>query len=955
IFDQTWSFVLRCEVLVKRMIVGLRGAMVSQSKGWLMSFHQKRINENAKLVEEEQWSASEVPLKVQKKVELIVKGAMMDPEELLLGQRRQESMKERIDEGEERAAVAKQVEIEGRQFFAVSAGLATIETLVEYLQVVLNCPMLTTDAMSKVVEFMKVFNSRACQVVLGAGAMRSAGLKNITAKNLALASQALSIMVSLIPYIRELIRRHLNPKQAVMLTEFDKLKRDYQEHQNEIHFKLVAIMSDRLIVHSRTLETINWEEPTPKPGQPNAYMESLVKEHLTLYKVLSRFLHSETVFAIMSQVFKALDSKLGQEYDRIEFKSEEAKDRVLVDVKFLQDKLGGLKGLEEENSPGKAIETLVLAKSLPPATTKPTPAPAPGLSSSEQSSTAALRPPKAAVETPLPSTPSLWTSLPPSASNSALSLALPEAPSTPRTSLDAPAYSSSPPISQHHPHPHPPRNRSPSPGPQPPSPVPVPAPLPPSPTPVGPGQGRGVGGGSGNLKKKSLAERLAERIGRKPVEAVPPQQLTSPRSSLDESQQQQQQQQQQPPPTNRLQVITPDISLPVQEREQGQLEHQEKRDEMVTTEKNEKEEEDEKLLQQVEKEIPVWTPQGEKELEQVEKVVKAENGLGISSSAMEEEKTKVDERVELGQKEEGVSAISTTRNNQVENLESKDGEERTANHESTPKEKGEEESVLGPRPESTSVESSMPEADVDAEDKLKSQDPPRIESEGNEQSIESPTQTPSIAAKPSTSSAAEVQESIDGAAQEEEVAAESTLITEDSLDDTPSTVENETPSSDQVPSMEMTETTTPSVQTIDQSTTEGSKPLPSSASSPISISIPSHPLASPPISSSSTSPEVRSPTSPPPGTTATTPSSSTTTATGEPPRKKTLKERLAEAARRGSTGNSLVNVVAVTSPPPPPTRPSLELASRREEEAEAASVAETSPSKTTTGTNGTTF
>jgi vacuolar protein sorting-associated protein 54 len=77
--------------------------------------------------------------------------------------------------------------------------------------------------------------------VLGAGAMRSAGLKNITAKHLgkygwvferedwidhaALASQSLSVIVALIPYIREFIRRHLNAKQAVMLTEFDKLKR----------------------------------------------------------------------------------------------------------------------------------------------------------------------------------------------------------------------------------------------------------------------------------------------------------------------------------------------------------------------------------------------------------------------------------------------------------------------------------------------------------------------------------------------------------------------------------------------------------------------------------------------------------------------------------------------------------------------------------------------------------
>ena len=41
----------------------------------------------------------------------------------------------------------------------------------------------------------------------------------------ALASQSLAIMISLIPYIRETFRRHLSQKQAVMLIEFDKLKR----------------------------------------------------------------------------------------------------------------------------------------------------------------------------------------------------------------------------------------------------------------------------------------------------------------------------------------------------------------------------------------------------------------------------------------------------------------------------------------------------------------------------------------------------------------------------------------------------------------------------------------------------------------------------------------------------------------------------------------------------------
>ena len=32
-------------------------------------------------------------------------------------------------------------------------------------------------------------------------------------------------MIALVPYVRETFRRHLSPKQAVMLVEFDKLKR----------------------------------------------------------------------------------------------------------------------------------------------------------------------------------------------------------------------------------------------------------------------------------------------------------------------------------------------------------------------------------------------------------------------------------------------------------------------------------------------------------------------------------------------------------------------------------------------------------------------------------------------------------------------------------------------------------------------------------------------------------
>jgi len=225
--------------------------------------------------------------------------------------------------------------VENRTFYAVGATLQVLALALDYIKLIVNLPVLTLDTMSKMVEFLKAFNSRTCQVVLGAGAMRSAGLKNITAKHLALASQSLSIMVALVPYIRETFRRHLNAKQAVMLIEFDKLKRDYQEHQNEIHDKLIAIMSDRITFHCKTLAGMDWvkmSQPSSTLPAVNDYMEQLIKETATLGKVLSRYLPEPPVEYIMSQIFAAINHSLQEEYGKIDLPNERAKDMYVLSV-----------------------------------------------------------------------------------------------------------------------------------------------------------------------------------------------------------------------------------------------------------------------------------------------------------------------------------------------------------------------------------------------------------------------------------------------------------------------------------------------------------------------------------------------------------------------------------------------------------------------------------------------
>ncbi|TFK92261.1 Vps54-domain-containing protein [Polyporus arcularius HHB13444] len=411
LFNESWNFVVKSEVICRRMIVGLRGTIVSQAKAFLQHFHQGQLNQSAKLVEDEQWNAAEVAPTVQRTVDIIVDASISDPPELLLNRPPQDTLSPlpptspapsspslmvngssspvqprpssplaspnfppspgRSPRKRNTTAPTKHLRVEERAYFAVSATLDVLMLLLDYLKVIVNLPLLTMDTMSRIIELLKSFNSRTCQVVLGAGAMRSAGLKNITAKHLALASQSLAIMISLIPYIRETFRRHLSQKQAVMLIEFDKLKRDYQEHQNEIHAKLIAIMGDRLTAHIRTLQAVRWDVPKQGDGV-NEYMEVLVKETVTLHKVLSRYLPSSVVEYVMTQVFAAMNLRLSEEYGKIELPSIEAKERLLADARFLREKLTGLKNVA---APTAMLENVVSEKLISVQQNLPQPTP----------------------------------------------------------------------------------------------------------------------------------------------------------------------------------------------------------------------------------------------------------------------------------------------------------------------------------------------------------------------------------------------------------------------------------------------------------------------------------------------------------------------------------------------------------------------------------------------------
>ncbi|RLL93026.1 hypothetical protein CFD26_101183 [Aspergillus turcosus] len=230
--------------------------------------------------------------------------------------------------------------IDEQKYILPECAVAMMKSIEEFQFLMANIPSMMQDIASGLLESLKLFNSRSSQLILGAGATRSAGLKNITTKHLALSSQALSFIIALVPYIREFVRRQA--PSSPLMGEFDKVKRLYQEHQSGIHEKLVDIMSGRSSVHVNAMKKIDWDAAAG--NNVNSYMETLTKETGTLHRVLSKHLPDTTVMMIMEPVFRSYRDQWTRAFDEVTVRTEAGKQRMHRDAEYFQTKLSKIDG-----------------------------------------------------------------------------------------------------------------------------------------------------------------------------------------------------------------------------------------------------------------------------------------------------------------------------------------------------------------------------------------------------------------------------------------------------------------------------------------------------------------------------------------------------------------------------------------------------------------------------------
>ncbi|PIA43803.1 hypothetical protein AQUCO_01800091v1 [Aquilegia coerulea] len=232
-----------------------------------------------------------------------------------------------------------------------NCGLLLLKMLSDYIDMNHFLPALSSELVHRVVEILKFFNTRTCQLVLGAGAMQVSGLKSITAKHLALASQVISFVYAIIPDIKHILFvRVPESRKTLLVMEIDRVAQDYKVHRDEIHTKLVQIMRERLLLHIRGLPKIteNWNGPEDGdvPKTPSAFAVKVTKEVGYLHRELPKILHEREVKDILRQVAQICHLLISEAFSKLEIGTPQAKNRLYQDTQHI---LGCIRSLPSDN------------------------------------------------------------------------------------------------------------------------------------------------------------------------------------------------------------------------------------------------------------------------------------------------------------------------------------------------------------------------------------------------------------------------------------------------------------------------------------------------------------------------------------------------------------------------------------------------------------------------------
>ncbi|OEU16266.1 Vps54-domain-containing protein, partial [Fragilariopsis cylindrus CCMP1102] len=339
--------------------VNLRSTLVGQAKVFLDRTHESNMSALVAALDSERWSQCEVSLERQSALTRLCTGLATVSTPI-------QNLQEGGDADNTNKEKNPVAVVEGVHYKVVWSCLLMVESIMTYISTAAYFQQsLATNAVTKIVEVMRLFNTRTTNLVLGAGAIHSAAkLKSINAKHLSYVTQCLGMMMSLLPHIRAALMTQLPDKQHTLLADVDNIKKEYKDHNEKVLNKFVSIIGG-IVEHGLgpRLASIDFDARARDLSTENkdevdccVFLDGTSSSTRKLHHVLNSLLPPDHLQDVFSRIFAHLDQKIPALFviaasatanaQHFSFPStDDGKHRLLLEVEYTTKTLNSLNGV----------------------------------------------------------------------------------------------------------------------------------------------------------------------------------------------------------------------------------------------------------------------------------------------------------------------------------------------------------------------------------------------------------------------------------------------------------------------------------------------------------------------------------------------------------------------------------------------------------------------------------
>ncbi|XP_076749505.1 VPS54 subunit of GARP complex scat [Xylocopa sonorina] len=296
------EFTESCEKLCGKQCTGLRSAFKAQASKFIQRFHTEFKTKLTLLLESERWKQADVPPEFQSLVTYVYENETFPLNVFKADDKvKKDDIQSFIMVGDEKYAV-------------VGTALMLIQMIHEYCRTGSELIALSGTIGRHLAELLRHYNSRCCQLVLGAGAMQVAGLKTITSTILVLAARSLKLILWFMPYVKShfQILGEQNPSRGLGASSIsggvallDSVERDIRAHVKEIDSKILTIVDNLL-----GGQISKW---TARPPVPSKSFRNISSYLMKLHEAVSGILPAVEVQTLYRTVNTSFKEKLREQ------------------------------------------------------------------------------------------------------------------------------------------------------------------------------------------------------------------------------------------------------------------------------------------------------------------------------------------------------------------------------------------------------------------------------------------------------------------------------------------------------------------------------------------------------------------------------------------------------------------------------------------------------------------